>query len=105
MGFGSKKYSSDEQRTSVDQAVGGLLPDEPYFIIRGKDLLAPVAIEAYAGALEAAAAGLGCGTFGHVKAIYHSIELLRLGSAEVRAYADKVREWQADNDQFVKLPD
>lgn len=34
-----------------------LFPDEPYFILRGRDVLAPWAVEAYAALLRAAAAG------------------------------------------------
>lgn len=37
-------------------------PGEPVFVLRGQDVLAPLAVQAYAGALRAAAAGALLGT-------------------------------------------
>lgn len=59
--------------------------DEPLFLLRGQDLFAPFAIDAYAGRLH---------------------ELGDVGLAnEVGEAASSVRAWQRENPGRVKLPD
>ena len=63
-----------------------LLPNEPVFIIRGKDAVAPAAIRAYAK--ESALRGASPE---HV--------------AECQQVAEEIEAWQANNPALVKVPD
>ena len=62
-----------------------LKPGEPWFLLRGQDVLTPNAMRQYAFRVE------------------------RLGkpemAADIRLHADAVQEWQAANPQYVKEPD
>jgi len=71
---------------AVERFADKLRPGEPWFGIRGQDQLAVPAMEAYA---KLAAASDRNATF------LHSLALL----------IDHIRDWQAKNQEFVKLPD
>lgn len=62
-----------------------LHPGEPYFFIRGQDILAPEAIIHYAYSLKQKGD--------------------EAGFKEVREIADKVFDWQLENPSLVKMPD
>lgn len=78
-----------------------LHPDEPFFFLRGQDVLAPFALQGYAALLRAAAAGdqdvahrvQGAGRF----------PILREQAEEVERIAAQMVAWQAEH--HVKLPD
>lgn len=59
-------------------------PDEPIFLLRAQDPIAPVAIEAYAQICQ----NMGC-TDEHVQA---SME-----------HATRIRQWQAENPELTKV--
>jgi tRNA G46 methylase TrmB len=62
-----------------------LKPDEPWFLLRGQDVLTPPTMEEYAVSLE-------------------EIGKLEM-AADVRDHAQAVRAWQRANPQYVKQPD
>ena len=65
-----------------------LKPSEPWFLLRGQDILTPNAIRAYANLVE----GLGG-------------EAHRLHADDLREHATAIAEWQIANSQYVKEPD
>lgn len=72
--------------------------EEPYFLIRGKDVLAPAAVESYANLLRAAAAGAVEAPSGHQD------ELISMAQ-DVSNLAAEIIAWQAANPDRVQLPD
>lgn len=68
----------------------------PLFVLLGKDALAPAAVDAYAAALEAAAA---------LPENAEAQESLRAQAGDVRAFALRMRTWQIENPAAVKRPD
>lgn len=81
------KYEHIDPRSKLHEG-------EPYFFLRAQDVLAPAAVEAYAGMLEAAAK-IG-GTAGAD---------LHRQAEDVRLFADRMRKWQTANWALTKLPD
>jgi len=79
------KYGDIDPRTKLHE-------DEPYFFLRAQDVMAPAAVDAYAGLLEVA------GRTGAMPGGLREAE-------RVRAYAARMRGWQAMNSDKVKLPD
>lgn len=71
--------------------------DEPVFLLRAQDVLAPIAVELYAGLVRGAASGVAMMDQVHADALYTVAE-------ECENVAAAMRVWQdtADN---VKLPD
>lgn len=77
--------------------------DEPVFVLRGKDLLAPAAVEMYANLLRAAAAGVYRGAdYGAVAA--EGDQMLSMAQ-DVSNTAASMIVWQAENPGRVRLPD
>jgi len=82
--FGAGKYRVDGQ--IVNTETGRVIPaDEPLFIIRAQDKLAPAAIRAYARLLRE--------------------KKLTKGALAVGKYAREVEAWQKAHKERVKLPD
>lgn len=79
-----------------------LHPEEPFFFLRGQDILAPFALQGYAALLRAAAAGAhGLGPLpGELTA--RSAHLIQQAE-EVEHRAAQMVAWQAR--QHTKLPD
>lgn len=69
--------------------------DEPLFLLRAQDVFAPDAVEGYATLLAAAAATA------------HPSRRMALSqqSSDVRAFADRMRRWQHEHRDRVKVPD
>lgn len=67
-------------------------PDEPVFILRGQDVLAPRAIRAYADELE------------RESVRRNSISLERMAE-ECHVVADQMLHWQNENAHRTRLPD
>lgn len=78
--------------------------DEPIFVLRGKDLLAPAAIEGYANLLRAASAGVYGGADNAPEGDWWGDQLRRMAQ-EVSNVAAEMIAWQATNPDRVKLPD
>lgn len=78
--------------------------DEPVFVLRGKDLLAPAAVEMYANLLRAAAAGVYGGADG-VSVGDEWGDQLRSMAQDVSNTAASMIVWQAENPGRVRLPD
>jgi len=70
-----------EGKNPLEKLKGG----EPYFFLRAQDKCAPAAVTHYAYHLQAN---------GDQK-----------GFEECRAFAKRMRQWQADNPEHVKMPD
>jgi hypothetical protein len=70
--------------------------DEPLFLLRAQDQLAPGAIEAYAGLVRAMALGK---TDARASGVLHEL------ADQCDNVAAGMRVWQADNPDKVKLPD
>lgn len=104
MAFGEGKYANRNPLMELHEG-------EPYFFIRGKDALAPAAIEAYAGLLEAAACALlieveKLPATAPTTALVERITSLQQGATDVRAFSAKIATWQAGPGRaFLKLPD
>lgn len=82
--FGAGKYRVDGQ--IVNTETGRTIPaDEPLFIIRAQDKLAPAAIRAYARLLRE--------------------KKLTKAALAVGKYAKEVEAWQKAHKERVKLPD
>lgn len=82
--FGAGKYRVDGQ--IVNTETGRRIPsDEPLFIIRAQDKLAPAAIRAYARLLRE--------------------KKLTKAATAVGKYAREVEAWQKAHKERVKLPD
>jgi hypothetical protein len=83
-----------------------LAPDEPYFVLRGQDVLAPHAVQVYAALLRAAAAGAqelddrDHGVPVMERQLCHD---LREQAEDAERIAAQMVVWQARN--RVKLPD
>lgn len=73
--------------------------DEPLFLLRGQDVFAPAAIEAYADELEARAV-----THRHALETAEELSLLEQ-SVQARAFATRLRMWQFENPERTKVPD
>lgn len=70
--------------------------NEPCFLIRGQDALAPLALESYARLLMAhAAASADIAEIGRFLAMART----------VRTQAESMRDWQAAESHEVRLPD
>ena len=87
---GERRWVSGAGRKAIDAAtladlVGRLTPDEPVFVLIGRDLLAPLAIQQYAEGARRA----GREEF----------------AADVEARGIEFLRWQAANRDRVKLPD
>lgn len=82
-----------------------LHPDEPWFTLRGKDLLAPFAVQAYANSCRVAAAGLrhGDAVFTGPDRARHT-ELINQ-AIEAEAVAAKMLQFQAEHPEITRLPD
>lgn len=82
-----------------------LHPDEPWFTLRGKDVLAPFAVAEYANLCRVAAAGLR-----HGDSVYTGPderkhrELIEQAREAEETAADMVR-FQAEHPELTKLPD
>jgi hypothetical protein len=63
--------------------------DEPIFILRGKDSVTPLCLEAYISALSAAGYEAAHPQF----------------MAALRVQRDRINEWQKENRNRVRLPD
>ena len=85
--------------------------DEPVFVLRGKDVLAPTAVEGYSALLVAAREGWAAGQV-------HSDDAKSMGPIvdgvieefdrmidEVRGAAAEMLAWQAENPDKVRIPD
>lgn len=70
--------------------------DEPLFLLRGQDALAPQAIEAYASLVRATASGKTDAT---------AAQKLHDVADECQNVAAAMQVWQAGNPDRVKLPD
>lgn len=84
--------------------------DEPMFVLRGKDLLAPSAVESYANLLRAAAYATAVQTqeitgVDSREATRLAADNLRNMAREVSNVAAEMIAWQASNPSRVKLPD
>lgn len=77
---------------------GALAPDEPYFWFRGRDVLAPHALQSYAQLQRAAAAGLEA-----AGAQPERVADMRMSAAEVESVAAQMLAWQASHG--ARLPD
>jgi hypothetical protein len=77
-----------------------LHPEEPWFTLRGQDLLAPHAVEAYASLLRATAAGLR-----HRSEDRERFEDLLEQANEASRVASEMVSWQAQHPDIAKLPD
>lgn len=95
------KYASPEQRAAIANAIG-LLPDEPYFIVRGQDVFAPAVIEAYANLIEAAAA-VADGSV--IDPAVTTKDQLLAHAESVNEAVNEVRYWQVRHPTAVKVPD
>jgi len=74
-----------------------LRPDEPWFTLRGQDILAPYAVLSYGNLLLAASSGPGLD--GEIR------RQLRKASREVNLGAAEMLAWQSDNPNYTHLPD
>jgi hypothetical protein len=83
----------------VTAELKNLPEDEPVFILRAKDALAPIAVELYASLLEAAHAGYIAGDNGM------DGNALERMSIDVRNAAAQMTVWQAEHIDQVRLPD
>ena len=84
--------TSDERYGQVvREALGELHYDEPVFLLRGQDLLAPRAIRAYAEELRREALLRG--------------GALRAMAEQVDARAESFLDWQKDHPERTKYPD
>lgn len=63
--------------------------DEPLFLLRGKDLVTPLCLEAYIAALAAAGYEAGHPAF----------------MAKLRVQRDRINDWQKENRNRVRMPD
>lgn len=99
MAFGKGKYSAE--KLEAIRRAAGLRPDEPFFLIRGKDVLAPEAVEAYGHQLEAVSKALmEHGGADDLTTNFHN------GSIDCLELADAMRDWQAGQPAgVVRLPD
>jgi hypothetical protein len=82
-----------------------LHPEEPWFTLRGQDILAPLAVTAYANLLRAAAGGLRHGDHVFTGDDKEVVERLREHAQEAEAIAAEMILWQSRNPGTVKLPD
>ena len=82
-----------------------LHPNEPWFTLRGQDLLAPLAIQSYATHLRAAAAGLEFGDRTLTGDDRKVVEGLKAQAQEAEDAVSQMLVWQAQNPDTVKLPD
>ena len=80
-----------------------LHPDEPWFTMRGQDMLAPYAVQEYASLVRTAAAA---------GAIYDEEGRQEFSVADLRRHADEADKvaaemigWQSSHPDYVKLPD
>lgn len=78
--------------------------DEPIFVLRGKDILAPAAVEAYANLLRAASSGVYGGADGEQSGDEWAAELNGMAQ-QVSNVAAEMIAWQASHPARVKLPD
>jgi hypothetical protein len=76
-----------------------LHPDEPFFTLRGQDIVAPYAVQAYAALVRSAAAGANL-TSGPESAAW-----LRAHADEADRIAAEMIGWQATHPEYAKLPD
>jgi hypothetical protein len=87
-----------------------LKPGEPCFILRGQDVLAPLAVQTYAGMLRSAAAGARCqidtGLYPveRIRAMNELASRLVRSAEECDAIASQMIAWQAQT-MAGKLPD
>lgn len=70
--------------------------DEPVFVLRAKDLLAPHAVEVYAALARAASVG--------IEPKWDTRDLLEIAD-QADNVAAAMRVWQGINHHLVKLPD
>jgi hypothetical protein len=75
-----------------------LREDEPFFFLRSQDKLAPLAVQAYADALNSEANRL-------FESDPETAKRLMCDAIQVLKFATRMVDWQLDNQQFVKLPD
>lgn len=80
-----------------------LHPDEPWFTLRGQDLLAPHALATYAALLRATAHGVVEGSGGDLRQV--SRERLLAQASQVDDIAAWMIAFQADHPELTKLPD
>lgn len=90
---------------SLGQVEGLLHLDEPYFVLRGQDLLTPYAIMGYAALLRATAAGMTRSSHRSFGRVDTSALTLRAQAKEVEEFAAATLAWQAANPDKTKLPD
>jgi hypothetical protein len=83
--WGPERRSRATNAATLADLVGRLAPDEPVFVLIGRDLLAPLAIQQYAEGARRA----GREDF----------------AADVEARGIEFLRWQAANRDRVKLPD
>lgn len=93
-----KSGTAEELRALADR----LEPGEPVFCLRGRDVLAPAGVEAYGNLLDACTDAIA--SVDTPAAIAASEQLAEM-VVGVRAFADRMREWQRHNGERVKLPD
>jgi hypothetical protein len=77
-------------------------PTEVFFWLRGQDVLAPPALQAYANACRSAAAALV--ELGTPEAVVRAGEL-REFATDVSHVAAEMIQWQAEHPELVGLPD
>jgi len=73
-----------------------LPPDEPLFLLRGQDLIAPSAIDSYASHVRAVVTGVTDAS---------RAQRLTAVADECESVAAAMRVWQADNPDRTKYPD
>jgi hypothetical protein len=90
---------SRDGRKPSPALTGELAPDEPYFWLRGRDVLAPAALAGYSNLCRAAAHGLEA-----QGAEREEVAALRIFAAEVESVAAQMIAWQATHGT-ARLPD
>lgn len=71
---------------------------EPWFLIRGQDVLAPEAVESYIELLRRE---------GETRSAYAADKsgTLKRSAEELEGFVEQIRHWQSKNRDKVKLPD
>lgn len=84
---------------------GNLHPDEPWFTLRGQDILAPIVVSMYANVVRAAASGLRHGDGAFTSADRAVFERLMAHALDADGAAADMVVFQSEHPDLVKLPD
>jgi hypothetical protein len=76
-----------------------LRENEPYFLVRGQDLLSPATVVHYSELLQ------GEADKAYLKGDIRLWESLSDQAAQVAGFSRQFIEWQQEHPEFVKLPD